>query len=308
MERGTTSLSLKSTSWDRDTARRWISHHIEEGLHTSSTPPRSVRVKLKSGYKEEVLQLCDEGIIMPVWKHTEWTNSTVLVRKADSSLRLCLDPKDFNKNIERKWYYTRTIGNLSTELHRFKYFTLMEPKSGHWIVCLDKESSLLIMFNIPWEKYRLLWLPFSLSVSSNVFQEWLDATINTVPGATGIVDGVLAEEDSEINYDIAVLSLLKTTRSTNLNFNTDKIQFKTWECNFFGHLLTPEGMSIDLNKVNAIKLMGAPQCKKELESFQGVINYLKCYSSWLTQVEESSKELLRNDIMWCWESRHQEVF
>ena len=66
---------------------------------------------------------------MPVQEHTEWTNSTVPVRKADSSLTLCLDRKDLNKNIERDQYFTRNIDDLSTELHGSKYFTLMDAKS-----------------------------------------------------------------------------------------------------------------------------------------------------------------------------------
>ena len=97
-------------------------------------PPRSVPDKLKSAYKGELQYPCNEGIIMPVQEHTYWTNSIALVRKADSSLTLCLHPEDLNKNIERNQYYTRTIDNHSTEVHRSKYFTLMHAKSGYWMV------------------------------------------------------------------------------------------------------------------------------------------------------------------------------
>ena len=62
------------------------------------------------------------------------------------------------------------------------------------------------MFNIPWGKYRLLQLAFSLSVSSDVFQEILDEVIKTVPGVTGIADDVLAKGYSEINHDVVVHS------------------------------------------------------------------------------------------------------
>ena len=146
-------------------------HHTEEGLCTSPTPTSSVPVKIKVVYKKELQQLCNERIITPVQEHTEWTNSIVNVRKAEGSLRLCLDPKDLNKNIERNQYYTRTIDNLSAELHRSKYFTLKDAKSGYWMVQLDRESSQLMMFKTPWGKYRWLWLPLGLLVSLDVFQE-----------------------------------------------------------------------------------------------------------------------------------------
>ena len=80
------------------------------------------------------------------------------------------------------------------------------------------------------------------------------------------------------------------------------------KCKFFGQLLTPEDISINLKKVNAIRSMAPPQYKKELESFQGMMSYLKCYSSLLKQVAEPLKQLIRNDILCCWESKHQEAF
>ena len=39
-----------------------------------------------------------------------------------------------------------------------------------------------------------------------------------------------------------------------------------------------------------------------------MVNYLKCYSSQLTQSVEPLKELLRNDMLWCGEFKHQEAF
>ena len=83
-----------------------------------------------------------------LYRSTEWTNTIVLVRKVDGSLRLGMDPKDLNK-ARGEQYYTRTIHSLSAELHGSKYFTLMNAKSGYWIVWLDRESLLLVMLNMP---------------------------------------------------------------------------------------------------------------------------------------------------------------
>ena len=50
---------------------------------------------------------------MLVRDQTEWTNSIVPVGKANDNMRLCFDPKDLNKNIERNQYYTKAIDHLS---------------------------------------------------------------------------------------------------------------------------------------------------------------------------------------------------
>ena len=115
--------------------------------------------------------------------------------------------------------------------------------------------------------------------SQDVFQERKDAVIKTMPGVTGVAGDVSVKGDNEISYDVAVLSLFETAQSNNLKINPDKTQFKTKECKFFGQSLIPEGTSINLKKVSTIRQMDTLQCKKELESFQGMVNYLTCSSS-----------------------------
>ena len=124
--------------------------------------------------------------------HTDWINSIVTVAKPDGSIRLCLDPKDLNKSIKRNQYYSKTIDEVSAELHDSRYFTVVDAKSGYWMVELDSESSLLTTFNTPWGKYKWLRLPFGLKVSSDVFQERLNSVLQGVKGITGCVDDVLA--------------------------------------------------------------------------------------------------------------------
>ena len=115
---------------------------------------------MQPAYKTELERLAKEGIITEVHEHTEWINSIVSVMKSDGSLRLCLDPKDLNKAIERNQWYSRTLDDILPELSNSKYKTLKDATSGYWHVLLDLVSTLLSTFNTPWGKYRWLRLPF----------------------------------------------------------------------------------------------------------------------------------------------------
>ena len=100
---------------------------------------------MQTAYKAELDRLTKEGIITEVKEHTEWINSIVPVMKPNSSLRLCLDPKDLNKVIERNQWYSRTIDDILPELAKFKFKTLKDATSGYWHVVLDLTSSLLCL-------------------------------------------------------------------------------------------------------------------------------------------------------------------
>ena len=144
---------------------------LKEEYKPVQHPPRSVPIAMQSAYKLELERLTKEGIITEVKEHTEWINSIVPVMKPNGSLRLCLDPKDLNKAIERNQWYSRTIDDILPELAKSKFKTLKDATSGYWHVLLDLDSSLLTTFNTPWGKFRWLRLPFGLKIASDVFQE-----------------------------------------------------------------------------------------------------------------------------------------
>ena len=150
-------------------------------------PPRSVPLGMQSAYKAELDRLVRECIITEVHEQTEWINSIVPVMKEDSSLRLCLDPKDLNKAIKGNQWYARTLDDILPELAQSKYFTIKVATSGFWHIPLDT----------PWGKYRWLRMPFCLKVSGDVFQERLDRVLRQVPGVLGITDDIVTHGTTE---------------------------------------------------------------------------------------------------------------
>ena len=104
-----------------------------------------------------------------------------------------------------------------------------------------------------------------------------------------------------------LLRQLETARMNGIKFNPKKLKFKSTKCELFGHTLTPEGIKIEDRQLEAIKEMNAPKDKKLLQSFQGMINYLKHYSVQLMKLSEPLKPLLREDVEWTWDSPHQDA-
>ena len=271
---------------------------------------RVVPEKKKPAYLKELQRLMRLGIITPVSEHTPWVNSIVPATKTNGEIRLCLDPKDLNENMERNPFYCRTVAEIQAELGRTKprWFTLLDAKCGFWMVLLSRISSFLTTFNTPWGKYRWLRLPFGLKVSSDVFQERLDAVVKHIKNVSNIVDDCLAYGEDEIQHDVALITLLEAARMNGVKFNAEKMQFKTTNCKFFGEILTEMGMKIDEEKVEAIEKMTAPTNKMELQSFLGMVNYLKRYTPVLTEVSVPLRDLVKDDIEFSWESSHQAAF
>ena len=241
---------------------------------------------MQSEYKAELNRLEKRGTITEVKEHTEWINSIVPVMKSNGSLRLCLDPKDLNKSIERNQWYSRMIDDILPKLAKSKYKTLKDTTSDYWHIVLDLASSLLTMFNTPWGKFRWLRLPFKLNIAGDVFQERLDRVIRLLEGVHGIADDILTPRETEVQHDGRLLTLLETARMNNLSLNPDKIQFKSTDYKFFRQRLTLEGLRLDPEKIKTIVDMKPLQSIQTLQSFNGMVNYLKRFIPVLTELSE----------------------
>ena len=270
--------------------------------------PRQVPEKKKAAYKAELERLTHEGIIKKEDGHTPWINSIVPAVKPDGSIRLCLDPKDLNRSLERNAYYMKTIEELSAELRGCNVFTAMDAKQGYWHVPLDKYSSLLTTFNTPWGKYRFTRLPFRLKVSGDVSQERLDNVLCAVPNVTNIVDDCLVKATNETEHDTNLLTLLHVARANGIKFNSKKLQFKQKRVKFFGQNISADGIGINETTVEAIETMKAPKDKATLQSFLGLVNYMKKFSQNLSQFSHPLRELVKQHTIFQWESHHDDAF
>ena len=161
---------------------------------------------------------------------------------------------------------------------------MADATSGYWHVPLDLASSLLTTFSTPYGKFRWLKLPFGLKIASDVFQKRLDRVLALVRNAIGIVDDMIIYGENEIEHDASFIILCETARVNGLRLNAKKLQFKSSDCKFFGHKLTPDGLKADKSKIEAIVKMSPPKNETDLKSFLGMVNYLGQYTPALAEL------------------------
>ena len=102
-------------------------------------------------------------VIAPVNSPTAWVSSMVTVPKTNRKLRICLDPRDLNRAVQRAHYPSQHIEDIATRLHVSKVFTKIDARNGFWHVALDDESSYLTTFYTPSGSYHWRRLPLGTS-------------------------------------------------------------------------------------------------------------------------------------------------
>ena len=81
-----------------------------------------------------------------------------------------------------------------------------------------------------------------------------------------------------------------------------------WKLNFFRETCTVDGNKPAKVKVQAIVEMPTPSCKKEVQSFIGMINYLSKISARLSELALPIRGLAKDKVAFNWGPEHQAVF
>ena len=85
------------------------------------------------------------------------------------------------------------------------------------------------------------------------------------------------------------------------------MQFKSTDCKFFRHRLTPDGIKVDPKKIEAIIQMDPPQNVASLV-FQWNGELLEEFSPVLSGLSEPLRRLCKSGVEWAWEAEQQNAF
>ena len=275
--------------------------------------PRTVPASFIDELKEKLKQMEKEGILEKVNEPTEWVSSAVYVKKP-GKLRVCLDPQELNKYINIPKYRLPTMEDITSDMKKVKIFSVMDAKDGFLQVRLTPESAKLTTFHTPFGRYKWKRMPFGISSAPEEFQRQLQDIIEGLEGIKIIADDILiigqgdTEEDAIQDHDRNLIKLLIRCRERNLKLNKSKIRFKHKSVKFNGHILTPEGLKPDPEKINAIKEMPAPKDRSEVKRFLGMVTYLSKFLPKLSDVSKPLRELTKEKNQFVWAKQHERSF
>ena len=287
---------------------------LEPGVLPKQTPCCPIPVHLKQAFQQEVNKMLQAGVLKPVQEATPWINSFVLVEGKDESgnlkLKINLDPTHLNKAIVREPYHIKSPEDIAHLIAAACIMTVCDCKKGYLHQQLDEASSYLSTFNTEPGRFRYTVMPFGATVAGDIFQCKLDQCFGQIKTVIVIPDDIMivGKKAHHNDHDQGVTTLLETARMFNVHLNYDKLQYKMQEVDLFGETYTMNRCKPAQAKVCVITEMPPPTCKKQAQSFIGMINYLSKFSVRLSELVEPIREFSKEKVPFNWGSEHQEAF
>ena len=291
--------------------------HYHIRLDSNAVPvqhaPWRVPVPLRARLKETLDDLVRQEILAPVEQPTPWISSMVVVPKKDGTLRICLDPKDLNKAVQREHYPLPTIEDIATRLHGAKVFSILDVSKGFWHVLLDEPSSFLTTFHTPFGRCRWRRMPFGICSAPEVFQRRMHELIEGLQGVEVVADDFVVvglgetKESAVRNHDDNLQGFLQRCEERWVKLNARKARLRMSEVPFIGHVATPEGLCVDPAKVRAIKEMPPPVDIAGIQRLLGLAQYLSKFLPHLSDMTKPLRELTQKDMEWTWDQPQKQA-
>ena len=212
---------------------------------------RRIPLSMEDKVRAELDKMEANDIISKVDQPTEWVSSMVVIEKKNGQVRICLDPRELNKAIQREHHHIPTLEDIAHRFSGMRIFSIVDMKHGYWHIPLDEQSRLLTTFNTPFGRYAFNRLPFGINSAAEVFEKRVEEIFGDLNVAIYFDDLIVAGRNQK-EHDDNLRKLLTRARECNVKFNRDKIQLNQTEVSYLGHIVLADGLKPDPKKVQAI--------------------------------------------------------
>ncbi|QRV83882.1 Retrotransposable element Tf2 protein [Ceratobasidium sp. AG-Ba] len=121
------------------------------------------------------------------------------------------------------------------------------------------------------------------------------------------MDDILIFSEKEEDHAEHVKEVLKILRENNLYAKLSKCEFFVKEVIFLGLVITPEGISMEEEKIKAIMEWSAPRKIKEVQAFLGFVNFYRRFIAEFSKIARPLHDLTKKDTKFEWTQECQQA-
>lgn len=250
--------------------------------------------------EKQISEMLEQGIIResnspynsPLW---------IVPKKLDNSnikkWRIVIDYRKLNEITVSDKFPIPNIDSLLDRLGRAQYFTTLDLAKGFHQILVKEEDQIKTAFSTPFGHYEYVRMPFGLKNAPSSFQRLINSILRQYMNKICVVylDDILIFSSSLEEHVNHINKIFIALRNANLKIQVDKCNFFCKETEYLGHVLTPEGMKPNPNKIENIKNLKLPVTQKQIKSFLGITGYYRKFMKDYAKVAKPMTNYLKKD-------------
>ena len=270
--------------------------------------PYRVSPDVKKEIDRQVDEMLERGIIQE--SVSPWSSPVVLVKKKDGSYRFCVDFRKVNKVTKVHSFPMPLVADALDSLVGASVFSTLVLKSGFWQVHMPQDSHHKTAFATQNGLYEFLTMPFRLVNSGASFQRLMGHILRGLEYRFALIyiDDIIIFSKSVDEHLDHLEEVFRRLRDANVKLNPKKCSFVKQRVEYLGHVVTPEGISPNPDKVRVVQEYPTPTNLKELRSFLGLANYYRRFVRGFSHIANPLNALTKKNVPFVWTVACAEAF
>lgn len=249
-----------------------------------------------------------KGFIRP--STSDVASPVLLARKPGGGVRICVDYRGINNISLKNRYPLPLIKETLDAICKAKWFTKVDVIAAFNRLRMAEGHEWLTAFITRFGLYESLVCPFGLSGAPASFQNFINDVLYDILDvyATAYLDDVLIFSETYEDHIKHVREVLQRLIDAGLQIDIDKCEFHTQRTKYLGLIITPGGIEMDQEKVEAVTHWEAPTSRRQLQRFLGFANFYRRFIAKFSSMAKPLYELTKKTVEWQWEDRHNRAF
>jgi hypothetical protein len=213
-------------------------------------------------------------------RYAEWVSNIVPVEKKNTGkITICVGFRNLNKATPKDEYPMPVVDILINNASRSKMISFLDSNASYNQILMAEDDISNMTLRCPAFVGLFKWIvmTFGLKNAGATYQRAMNLIFHDLLGAImeDYIDDVVIKS-AGFNKHVADLRVsLERMRKYGLRMNPLKCAFGIKAGRFFGFVAHEHGIQIDPKKVESIKKLEEPKCKRDDQKLLGKINYLR---------------------------------
>jgi len=275
---------------------RGIEHHIDlvPGAVLPNRPAYRSDPKATKELEEQIGELMSKGFVRE--SLSPCAVPALLVPKKDGTWRMCTDSRAINNITVKYRFPIPRLDDMLDELSGATIFSKIDLRQGYHQVRIREGDEWKTAFKTKHGLYEWLVMPFGLSNAPSTFMRLMTEVLRPYLGKFVVVyfDDILIFSTASEEHLSHLENVFELLREHKLYGKLEKCSFMSKEVKFLGYIVSGEGISVDQEKVAAIKSWPKPSTITEVRSFHGLASFyrrfIKGFSTVVAPITECMKK------------------
>ena len=280
---------------------------LEPGTRPKFAKPYPVPLAKEQPLRDQLGKL-EAGGVIAVGEPCDWNSPVVLVSKGNrSEFRIVQDMREINKSLLPKKFVLPSIDEFLYSLHGWKIASSLDIKHAFWNLRLSENSSKICAFHALGQTYYPQRMPMGCAQSSYFLHVMMHRVLGDVPGVSIYADDVLLTSPDVESHLKLLHTVLERLQKAGLKLSPEKCSFGMGKLSYLGHQISPDGVSVDPERVRCIAELQRPASVKEAKRLYGFFAWFRKFIPRFSTISAPLVTLANSDSFF-WSPELDEAF